>query len=277
LYRFKVTMDWDVPTTGKIHRVETLERQVKVNADPNSSDVAVSPGANPGEWLINVTPIDRFGNYTGPGFADHFSVDVVGGGSVSGSPSDTKQTGAYVIKLVGVPTGTDPVVTIKVDGRVVANGKLSSFNNKRFAVYADLGASFPTGTPFSNLFNTAFSLNAGLEYSFNHHFSAEGIFGYHHFPAKFGSSLNIYQFSANAKVYLLPGMWQPFLNGGIGGYVLSPGSAQFGGNAGAGLLVRFLPKHPHWGIQGSFNFHAINTSGTATQFWTVQGGPRYLF
>jgi hypothetical protein len=276
LYRFKLTMDWDVPTTMRIHRIETLEREVRVNPDSNSSDVSVSRGVNPGEWLINVTPIDRFGNYTGPGFANHFSVDVAGGGSVSGSPSDSKQTGAYVIKLVGVPAGADPNVTIKVDGQVVASGKLTGFNNKKFAIYVDAGLGIPTGTPFSTLFKAGFDLNAGVEYSFNHHVSAEGIFGYHHFPANVGSSLNIYQTSVNAKVYLLPGMLRPFLNAGIGGYFLSPGSTQFGGNTGAGLLFE-IPKHPHFGIQGSYNFHAIQTPGSTTKFSTFQGGVRYVF
>jgi hypothetical protein len=104
------------------------------------------------------------------------------------------------------------------------------------AVFLDAGAGIPHGT-FGNAFDTGFSFDAGLEYIATSHFSAEGIFDYHHFPAKVGSSLDLYQFSANGKFYLTSsGPTRPFVNGGIGGYKFGPGSAYFGGNFGAGGL-----------------------------------------
>jgi hypothetical protein len=142
----------------------------------------------------------------------------------------------------------------------------------KVAVFFDAGVGIPHGT-FSSAFNTGFSLNAGLEYIATSHFSAEGIFGYHHFPANVGSSLNLYQFSANGKVYLTSGgSLRPFVNVGIGGYKLSPGSTYFGGNFGAGV-----PKEltPHWGLQASYNFHVVNTPGAAT-ISTIQGGIRFV-
>ena len=108
------------------------------------------------------------------------------------------------------------------------------------------------------------------------HLSVEGIFGYHHFPLRQGTSLNVYQFSANAKAYLTSpqNKWRPFVNFGPGGYKFSPGSGNFGGNVGAGLLYQFKPR---FGLQGSYNFHAVSTSGGATQFSTFQGGVRFVF
>ncbi len=131
LYKFTVTMDWNVPTTGTVHRTQVIERNVKVNATPGASEVTVSKGSVPGEWLINVTPRDKFGNYTGPGYGDAFNVQVSGGGTVSGGPADGKQTGAYVLTLTGVPAGVDPNVVIKVQGNEIRNGKLSTIGKER--------------------------------------------------------------------------------------------------------------------------------------------------
>jgi hypothetical protein len=111
----------------------------------------------------------------------------------------------------------------------------------------------------------------------------EGIFGYHHFPAKAvggvtGTALNLYQFSGNGKVYLNSGgTFRPFVNAGIGGYDFTPGGGtHFGGNVGAGVLREF---NSHWGVQASYNFHTVNTPGavTVTKFSTIQGGIRYVF
>jgi len=144
----------------------------------------------------------------------------------------------------------------------------------KVAVFLDAGAGIPHGT-FGNAFNTGFSLNAGLEYIATSHFSVEGIFGYHHFPAKVGSALNLYQFSVNAKAYLTTsGSVRPFVNGGIGGYKFSPGPTNFGGDFGGGVLYNITA---HWGLQGSYNFHAVNTPVAATKFSTLQGGIRFVF
>ncbi|MGA9566891.1 MAG: outer membrane beta-barrel protein [Candidatus Korobacteraceae bacterium] len=143
----------------------------------------------------------------------------------------------------------------------------------RLAAFLDLGANFPQGT-FSGAFKNGFSLNAGLEYMATSRFSVEGIFGYHYAPAKVAGSLNIYQFSVDGKAYLLTGNIRPFINAGIGGYAFSPGSTYFGGNVGGGVLFTITP---HWGVQGSYNFHAVSTPVSTTQFSTLQGGIRYVF
>jgi len=145
----------------------------------------------------------------------------------------------------------------------------------RWAAFFDSGGGFPQGT-FKSAFNNGFSLNAGLEYSINSFFSAEGIFGYHHFTAKIGSNQNIYQFSGNAKFYLTPPPKKVrlFVNLGPGGYAFSPGSTHFGGNVGAGLQFKLSSR---LGLQGSYNFHAVNTAGGATEFSTAQLGLRLVF
>jgi hypothetical protein len=145
----------------------------------------------------------------------------------------------------------------------------------KWGAFLDFGAGIPNGT-FSNSFRTGFSFNGGLEYMFNSNFSAEGIFGYHRFPGRFGGNANLFQFSGNAKVYLAPPPHtvRPFFNGGVGVYTFTTGSTRFGANFGGGVLYEITPR---FGLQGSYNFHAINTPGSTTRFSTVQGGIRFVF
>ena len=145
----------------------------------------------------------------------------------------------------------------------------------KWALFLDAGAGVPHGT-FSNFFDPGFSFNGGVEYMFTPYVSAEGIFGYHRFPADFGGHLNLYQLSANVKTYFTapPNQVRPFVNGGIGAYKFGSGSTRFGGNLGAGILFELTPR---FGLQGSYNFHMVNTPGVTTRFSTLQGGVRFVF
>jgi len=132
---------------------------------------------------------------------------------------------------------------------------------------------FPHGS-FGSVFNTGVSLNAGLEYILQRHLSLEGIFGYHHFPSSLLGDLNVYQFSVNGKTYLTNGKIRPFVNGGIGGYEFSPGSTYFGGNFGGGILFNLTSR---FGLQGSYNFHVVDTTGAAAKWSDAQAGLRVEF
>jgi hypothetical protein len=143
----------------------------------------------------------------------------------------------------------------------------------KVAVFFDAGVGIPHGT-FSSAFNTGFSLNAGL--GVHRH---ESLLGRRNLwlpplSRQRRQFFESYQFSANGKVYLTcGGSLRPFVNVGIGGYKLSPGSTYFGGNFGAGVLKELTP---HWGLQASYNFHVVNTPGAAT-ISTIQGGIRFVF
>ena len=146
----------------------------------------------------------------------------------------------------------------------------------KWAVFFDGGANFPH-SPFSSFFNPGPSFNAGLEYMATPNFSVEGIFGYHRLNSIFaGADTNLFQVSSNGKFYFAPSTSsvRPFVNGGVGAYAFNPGSVKFGGNVGGGLLFVITPR---FGVQGSYNFHAVNTSGSTFKFSTVQGGVRFVF
>jgi hypothetical protein len=197
------------------------------------------------------------------GFVHQYDGDATGWTTELRGPG-LQKTGPGLYQI-HVPQNGAATVTTKLEPRV-----------PKLALLLDLGGAFPHGT-FGNAFNPGFSLNAGLEYMINPHISAEGIFGYHHFPSNIAgvSDENVYQFGGNAKFYWRRiGPFRLFVNGGISGYKFSPGSTEVGGNFGGGVLREL---NAHWGLQACYNFHIVNTPVAATKFSTAQGGIRYVF
>lgn len=248
---------------------------------------------------VTMTPLTKFGNHLGPGWANYLwftspgvtsnnAIKAIDDPSLNGTYTATLDyTGAKppavylhfenVIAIIGDSVTPDQLPQ-KLDGNnVVAQVPPSSSTNAgKFAVFADLGAGIPNGA-FGDAFNTGVSFNGGLEYIVNAHFSAEGILGYHHFPGKGIGDVNVFQFTGGGKVYS-PAFNNnfAFARAGLGGYHFSfnPGSTtNFGGYFGGGLLHQF----GNWGLEGAYTFHAVNTPGVATKFSTVQGGIRWVF
>lgn len=144
-----------------------------------------------------------------------------------------------------------------------------------FAFWISAGVAIPHGD-LNFFLDPGFSVNAGLEYMITSQFSAEGTFGYHRFSTDFfGESAQLYQISGNGKFYFVDdsSTVRPFVNGGVGAYVTDSATTHFGGNIGVGILYEATP---HFGILGSYNFHAF-TAGDGFRFSTVQGGVRFRF
>ncbi|HEV7505503.1 MAG TPA: hypothetical protein VGS07_11370 [Thermoanaerobaculia bacterium] len=272
LYQFLLTYEFDAPDgSGRIRRIEHLERVLKLKPDASATSVVVTPGrgGQAGTYTVVVTPKDRFGNYMGPGAPGRISIAVNGVGTVS-AISDPKQTGDYVATITGVPAGTVPEVHVTVD-EVQVPIKSNSATSK-FRVFLDAGPNFPHGD-FGRFVDGRFSVNAGLEGFVASNTSIEGIVGYHAFKVPFVDDPHIWQLSVNLKQYFGPGPLHFFINGGGGAYRFDPGSTtKFGGNVGAGLLYDMSST---WGLEGVYNFHTINTSGESTRFSTVQVGIRH--
>jgi hypothetical protein len=116
LYNFQVLLDWDDPRTGKLHRQEVMSQNIRVKPDPTSSTMTTTIDAK-GNYLINITPLDRFGNYMGPGWASLVKAVLRSTGTLSrGNPADVAQTGTYTFTVSNVPAGETPIVDITVDG-----------------------------------------------------------------------------------------------------------------------------------------------------------------
>lgn len=287
LYRFKVTLDWDDPRTGRIHRSEVIERVVEVNSDPAASLVVLT-GKAAGSYDVKVTPKDRFNNFYGPSNVNPIKVTLRGGGTVT-SVSDPRQTGDYVIHVDGVPAGANPHITIDVGGRQIRDDDFSHIpgfnpqnppgNFKRWGLSLHAGLSIPHGD-FNTFYNPGPNFGFDLEYRITPTFSLEGIYGFHRFNGDtFGpftlSDVTLHQLSANGKVYGGSSPIRPFFNFGGGAYVFTPGGNTHGGlNVGGGFQFDVAPNVA---IDTMYNFHNVFTSGSSTQFSTVQGGVRFRF
>jgi len=293
-YNFLFSIERTDPNSARFSRQQLRTAYVRAVPDAgntvfqasvqsrNTLVIVMTPRFKPGPGCLSGDP--KCGRM-GPGWANYFWFTA--GGQTPFKAKDNLD-GTYTATLPF--TGArPPKVSVGFEDALAVIGDSVTFDKLpakpttlvdhipgapgKLAAFLDLGVGVPHGT-FGSAFNTGFSLNAGLEYVASNHFSVEGIFGYHRFPAKIAGDLNVYQFSVNAKTYLATGSVRPFVNGGIGGYKFSPGPTNFGGNFGGGLLYVLTP---HWGLQGSYNFHAVNTPVAATKFSTLQGGIRFVF
>lgn len=116
LYRFKVMLEWDDPRTGRVRRLENLERTVKVTPDATASELRMTLDRASGDYIVTVIPKDRFGNFLGPGFA-HL-IEVKANGRRASTPTDPQQTGEYVVRLTPIKKRSPASnVTVIVDGK----------------------------------------------------------------------------------------------------------------------------------------------------------------
>jgi len=239
--------------------------------------------------FISMTPRTSSGSRLGPGWANYLWFTAPGFAPVKAQDSsglDGTYSASFtfsgatppkvqlhfenVVAIIG-----DSVTANQLPQPLDSSNTLADVPSNSWAVFGDFGAGIPNGN-LGNGFNKGFSLNAGLEHTFTTFFALEGSFGYHHFPAKAGNSLNIYRFSVNPKLYLMrlaigKVIVRPFADAGPGFYKLSPGPAKLGGNVGGGALFELTPR---FGVQGSYNFH---TAGGTAKFHTLQGGIRFVF
>jgi len=109
-YGFDTTLDWSDKRTGHVHRVERLEDTVKANVDPAMSIANIRRTSN-NVAVITVTPRDKFGNYLGPGFAQHIKVESAG----RAEPAlDRAVNGTYTIEVRDLPEKSP--ITVIIDG-----------------------------------------------------------------------------------------------------------------------------------------------------------------
>jgi hypothetical protein len=175
--------------------------------------------------------------------------------------------------LYRIAIANDGVATVVTKFEALEPGQLPPPGPHKFSVFADLGVGIPHGN-FGNVADPGVSFNAGLEYILKPNLSVEGILGVHHFPGKIAGDTTAIQFTGGGKFYFMNGPNRPFVRAGLGGYHFTSGTTNFGGYFGGGWLHEF---NAHFGVEGVYTFHAVNTPGTAAKFSTIQGGVRYAF
>lgn len=195
--------------------------------------------------------------------------------------------------IVRTPPGVDPpTFTVNIDKQTLGPGETTkgtvvvtspvdgntSPNFKRWGLSLHGGVSIPHGD-LNAIFNPGPNVGVDLEYRFNKMFSLEGIYTFHRFNGEtFGTftvpDLNVHQVSVNGKVYGSSSPWRPFFNFGGGVYNFNTATTRGGVNVGGGLQFDVTPNVA---VDAMYNFNNVFTSGSNTQFSTVQAGVRFRF
>lgn len=179
--------------------------------------------------------------------------------------------------LIKVPNNGKATVSTTIEA--VEPGIVNPPGFKRWGLSLHAGLSIPHGN-FNTFYNPGPNFGFDLEYRITPTFSLEGIYGFHHFNGdNFGlftvSDVNVHQLSLNGKVYGGTAPVRPFFNFGGGAYVFTPGANTHGGlNVGGGFQFAVTPN---FAVDTMYNFHNVFTSGSSTQFSTIQGGVRFRF
>jgi len=125
------------------------------------------------------------------------------------------------------------------------------------------------------VFDPGVSLGADLEYRFTNLFSVEAYLGHDRFKNQFfNDSFHLTHLSGHAKFTFGTGTVRPSVHAGLGAYFPEGGGTRFGGNAGASVQFWLTPN---FAIEPSYNYRAVNFSGSTLKYSTLQGGIRFRF
>lgn len=279
LYRLQVALQWDDPRTGKITRLETLEREVKVVADPANTQVQIV-AATANAYTLSITPRDRFRNHMGPGYDPRVLVSVTGG-TITRSVSDPGVNGTYVVEVTATTPGTPPRATIQVDGvtvrtdmPVVPGGGGAGGTGGRYAVWGGLGVAVPHGS-FSNTHKTGLALALGVEREITGDLSLEATLGTHRFAGKGAApDIDATVLGLNGKWYFTPQPMRFFATAGIGVYDFSPGSTRGGASAGVGAQFQLTSQ---WSLEARYGLHSVISNSPFSTHSTLLLAARYAF
>lgn len=283
-YQFVVLLDWNIPKTGLIRRMELAERQVPVVPTSAGTGVDVQPQPG-GNAVVVVTPKDSFGNYVGPGHAGELTVTVGGVQVPAVQISDPSVRGIYRVALTGVPPASPgnpgPPVVVSYGGRPIASGPLwtlgqgagpGSPGNR--AVWIAVGSTFPHGS-FRNSHRRDIALNAGFEHGLGGNRAIEATVGRHSFQGRgTAADIDVMQLGVNGKFYFPRRPWWPFLTVGVAAYDFDPGSTRFGASLGGGALFEI---HPRLALEGRYTYHRVAGNSPNSAYSTLLLGLRYAF
>jgi hypothetical protein len=173
----------------------------------------------------------------------------------------------------------DPIPNSNMYSIQIEPGKVATVNTTieavepRFAISLRAGLGIPHGA-FDLIVDPGLSMNAGFEISLDQNWSAEAVFGYHHFAdGGLGANQNVFQFSGNCRYfYPFTRNFRTFINAGAGRYKMDPGNWEFGVNGGVGVDIYLTNQ---LAFEAAYNYH--NLFNVNIRFSTIQGGLRIRF
>jgi hypothetical protein len=279
-YRFVVNLRGSSAANGDFQRTQLLN--VYVRPKPVAVNTALtllsSTVQSNGSVIVRLkaTPRDRFNNFIGPDYIGHMNIRSTQG-TVETALED-KLDGSYEISYRLPSTSSNPNFTVEVMGDDVVTRSLVDLGGnagfKRWGVSLHAGSTFPHGF-FGNVFDPGVSVAADLEYRFTNLFSVEAYLGHDRFKNQFiNDSFYMTHLSGHAKFTFGTGTIRPSVHAGLGAYFPEGGGTHFGGNVGASLQFWITPN---FAVEPSYNYRAVNFSGSTVKYSTLQGGVRFRF
>ncbi len=281
-YRFVVNVRGSTAKNGDFQRTQLLNVYVRPKPVAANTRLALlSSAVQPDGTVIvriSATPRDRFDNFIGPDYLGHLNIRSSQGVVVT--PLTDKLDGSYEISYRLPSASSNPDITVDVMGTDVVKKPLSDLDGgpsssfKRWGLSLHGGSTFPHGF-FGNVFDPGVSLGADLEYRFTNLFSVEAYLGHDRFKNQFfNDSFHLTHLSGHAKFTFGTGTVRPSVHAGLGAYFPEGGGTRFGGNAGASVQFWLTPN---FAIEPSYNYRAVNFSGSTLKYSTLQGGIRFRF
>ena len=277
-YQFDLALEWDDPRTGKVRRLESVQRNVEATPAAAQTVVTVRPPAD-GRTTIQITPRDRFGNFVGPGFGSVVQVTVKNAPAIVGPVRDPAQTGDYLVDVTGIPPGSSPTIDIAVDGKPVRTDMpvvpgTTGGGSGKYAIWTGAGRAIPQGS-FANTHKTGPAVALGFEVALNNALSVEATLSGHGLKGKGANvDVDVTQLGVNGKLYFTPGPMRLFATAGVGAYDFDPGSTRVGASLGAGVQYQLTSN---WALEGRYALHSVANNAPQARHSTWLLALRYAF
>jgi von Willebrand factor type A domain/Outer membrane protein beta-barrel domain len=281
-YRFVINLRAPSATNGDFQRTQLLNVYVRPKPVAANTRLALLSSTRQVDGSVIVrlsaTPRDRFNNFIGPDYLGHLNIRS-SQGSIA-SPLQDNLDGSYETSYRLPSASSNPDITVEVMGTDVVTKPLNALGGggnaafKRWGISLHAGSTFPHGS-FGSFFNPGPSFGADLEYRFTPLFSIEGYLGHDRFRNKFFSNtFYMTHLSVQPKFTFGTGTVRPSLHFGVGAYFPQGGGTHFGGNVGASLQFWITPN---FAVEPSYNYRAVNFTGSTVKYSTLQGGVRFRF
>lgn len=233
----------NIPVGGDLTTTREWTKSVytEVNIDPDFSKISLKimgVTADGIKYKASVVPIDRFGNYLGPGHNVVVSVVIAGSERKIQLADNIDGTYTKEIFLTQNEIEAGAEVKVYINGKTFTSVLPPKF--RKWSVSFHLGSALPTGS-FANDFDLGFNALLDADYHITPQLSIVGLFGYNSFRSKTTGVDDTYwiNLSANLKYRLLNKTVSPYINGGLGYYIPETGDKGFGANLGFGLNYDF--------------------------------------
>ena len=239
---YNVTINVSCSISGKSStREEFFSLFNAINIHPKHSTINVtylSKSADGIRYKVKIVPLDRFGNYLGPGHTVSVLISYPGSSRQVklGDNIDGTYTKEIFLSQNEVDAGAE--LEIVIDGIKFTTAELPKY--KKHSISLHSGTAVPTGT-FANDFDLGFNVLLDADYHFTPQLSIVGLFGYNNFRSKTSGVDDTHwiNLSANLKYRLLNKAVSPYINGGLGYYIPKTGDKGLGANLGFGLNYDF--------------------------------------